>query len=129
MGTMILAASHTAAKSSDYSFLFIIIILFVAMYFLMIRPQRNRQRQAMQTQREVVPGTRIRTTAGMYGTVVSGDNDDVIVEVAPGVQVKMMRRAIMNVVPDDESGVRQTVPDTGAEDNSGQTGDRGDLNI
>jgi preprotein translocase subunit YajC len=131
MGTMILAAaSKPASKPSDYSFLFIIIILFAAMYFLMIRPQRNRQRQAQQTAREVVPGTKVRTTAGMYGTVISGDNENVIVEFAPGVQIKMMRRAIMNVVPDDEpDGFRQTVPNTGAEDKSGQSGDRGDLSI
>ena len=70
----------------------------------MIRPQRNRQRQAAQTQNEVMPGSRVRTTAGMYATVVSVEGDDVVLEVAPGVNVRYMRRAIMSVVPDAPGG-------------------------
>ena len=58
-----------------------------------MRPQRNRQRKAAQTQSHVMPGQRIRTTAGMYGTVVSGDDRDVVIEISPGVQVTMLRRA------------------------------------
>jgi preprotein translocase subunit YajC len=66
-----------------------------------MRPQRNRQRKAQQTQSAVMPGQRIRTTAGMYGTVVSGDDRDVVIEIAPGVEVTMLRRAVMDVVSDD----------------------------
>ncbi len=44
------------------------------------------------------PGARVRTTAGMYATVVDIDGDDVILEVAPGVEVRYMKRAIMEVV-------------------------------
>ena len=78
-----------------------LVLMFVVLYFVMIRPQRNRQRQAAQTQNEVMPGSRVRTTAGMYATVVSVEGDDVVLEVAPGVNVRYMRRAIMNVVPDN----------------------------
>jgi preprotein translocase subunit YajC len=102
MGPEILAAASKSTGSSDYSYLLIILVIFGIMYFVMIRPQRNRQRQAQQTQRQVNNGARVRTTAGMYGTIIDGDNDNVLVEFAPGVQIKMMRRAIMNVVPDDE---------------------------
>ena len=70
------------------------------LYFVTIRPQRNRQRAAQQTQRTVVPGARVRTTAGMYATVVALEDQDVILEVAPGVEVRYLRRAIMDVVPD-----------------------------
>jgi preprotein translocase subunit YajC len=67
----------------------------------MIRPQRNRQRQAQQMQSTVLPGQRIRTTAGIYGTVVSIEDQDVVIEVAPGVNIRMLRKAVMNVVQDD----------------------------
>ena len=101
MGNVILAAASTS-KSSNSSFLLIgLVVLFAILYFVMIRPQRNRQRQAQQTQREVQPGSRVRTTAGMYATVVGVEDQDVILEVAPGVHVRYMRRAIMDVVPDD----------------------------
>jgi preprotein translocase subunit YajC len=102
MGTSaaILAATSTS-KGNPYLFPIIIVALFGLLYFVMIRPQRNRQRQAQQMQNQVMPGQRVRTTAGMYATVVSIDGDDVVLEVAPGVNVRYMRRAIMNVVPDD----------------------------
>ena len=96
----LLAATTTSSKGNPYLFPIIIIALFALLYFVMIRPQRNRQRQAAQTQHEVLPGSRVRTTAGMYATVVSVEGDDVVLEVAPGVNVRYMRKAIMNVVPD-----------------------------
>ena len=96
----LLAATSTSSKGNPYLFPIIILALFGLLYFVMIRPQRNRQRQAAQTQNEVMPGSRVRTTAGMYATVVSVEGDDVVLEVAPGVNVRYMRRAIMNVVPD-----------------------------
>jgi preprotein translocase subunit YajC len=104
MGIMHLLAGTTApAKTgtSSPTFFVVLIVLFAAFYLLMIRPQRNRQRRTMQVQNQVSPGQRIRTTAGLYGTVVSGDDRDIVVEVAPGVHVTMLRRAVMDVLPDD----------------------------
>lgn len=106
MGTLILATTSsggtTSKGSSTFTFL-ILAVLVVLFYVLIMRPQRNRQRKAMQTQNQVIPGQRIRTTAGMYGTVVSGDDRDVVIEISPGVHVTMLRRAIMDVVPEDDS--------------------------
>jgi preprotein translocase subunit YajC len=129
MGTHALAAAHVLAaakstsSSSSLSFLLIIVVVFGLLYFVMIRPQRNRQRAAQQQSRQVGNGSRIRTTAGMYGTIVDSDDDNVLVEFAPGVQIKMMRRAIMNVVPDDEpDGLHQTVvSDTSFDDSPAAT--------
>lgn len=97
----ILAAASTASKGNPYLFPIIIVALFALLYFVMIRPQRNRQRQAMQVQNEIVPGQRVRTTAGMYATVVALEDGDVVLEIAPGVNVRYMRRAILDVVPAD----------------------------
>ena len=104
MGNMVLAASDAASKSSSGSLniLLIIVVLFGVLYFVMIRPQRNRQRKAREQASAVAPGTRVRTTAGMYATVVGVDGDDVILEVAPGVEVRYVKRAIMQVLPNDE---------------------------
>jgi preprotein translocase subunit YajC len=95
----------TASKSSGFnpSTLILILVVVVAFYMLMIRPQRRRREQAQQKQNSVAPGARVRTTAGMYATVVDVDGDDVILEVAPGVEVRYMKRAVMDVVsPGDE---------------------------
>ncbi|GEM_PF-275975 len=100
MGNMILAAASTKPSSNSLLPILIIVVLFVLLYFVMIRPQRNRQRRAMQMQTGVQPGSRVRTTAGIYGTVVAVQDADVILEIAPGVNITIMRRAIMDVVPD-----------------------------
>src|SRR5262249_9819435 len=89
MGNMILAATSKSSSPNLFPIL-IIVVLFVLLYMTMIRPQRNRQRQAQQMQQTVEPGAKIRTTAGIYGTVVSVQDNDVVVEVAPGVQIRML---------------------------------------
>jgi preprotein translocase subunit YajC len=106
-----------AAKSSGFnpSTLILILIVVVAFYFLMIRPQQRRKQQAAQKSSNVDPGARVRTTAGMYATVVDVDGDDVILEVAPGVEVRYMKRAIMEVVSPGEP-VDETETDVDDED-------------
>ena len=119
MGNNLEAAADAATKSSSSSFLplLIIVVLFGLFYVAIIRPQRNRQRQAAQTQNQVLPGQRVRTTAGIYGTVVSGDDRDIVVEIAPGVQITMLRRAVMEVVPEDDQGGTTTPEPEAEEDN------------
>lgn len=125
----VLAAASKSTSSSSYYLIFIVLI-FGVLYFVMIRPQRNKQRAAQQQQRQVTNGSRVRTTAGMYGTIIDSDADNVLVEFAPGVRIKMMRRAIMNVVPDDEpDGLRPTGPDQPEADTSAPSGNREDMSI
>jgi preprotein translocase subunit YajC len=113
MGTITAAAAATKSSSGNYTVFLFIIIAFGALYFLLIRPQRNRQRAAMSQQNTVTPGARVRTTAGMYATVVAVDDPDVILEVAPGVEVRYMRRAIMEVISE---GPATEVPADDVED-------------
>ena len=100
MGRMMIIAAGTKSGSTSLLPILIIVVLFGVLYMTMIRPQRNRQRQAQQMQSTVTPGARIRTTAGMYGTIKSIEDQDVVVEVAPGVNIRMLRRAVMDVVQD-----------------------------
>lgn len=107
MGSYVLAA--TAGKSGfNPSTLILILIVVVAFYLLMIRPQQRRKQQAAQKGNNVAPGATVRTTAGMYATVVDVDGDDVILEVAPGVEVRYMKRAIMEVITPGEEPVEDT---------------------
>ncbi len=112
----VVAATSNNKGSSSYTFLFLIVLVFVGMYFLMIRPQRRRQQMAQQNQRTLTPGAQVRTTAGMYATVSAVDGDDVILEVAPGVEVRYMRRAVMEVITPGEPEETETVADAHDED-------------
>jgi preprotein translocase subunit YajC len=113
MGNVILAAASSTSKSGSGSYLFLvaIVVLFGLLYFVTIRPQRNRQRAAQQTQSQLQPGDRVRTTAGMYATVKSVEDQDVVLEVAPGVEVRFLRRAIMDVVPGYNTGMEAEDPE------------------
>ena len=98
MGNIANAAAATSGGGS--TFIIFIIIIIGAMYFLVMRPGRRRQQKVQQQQNAVQPGARVRTTAGMYATVVAVDGDDVVLEVAPDVEVRYMKRAIMEVIGD-----------------------------
>ena len=101
MGTMLLAAGSAPAKSGSFTPILIVVVIGVAVYFLMMRPQQRRRKQMAQVSNELQPGQRVRTTAGIYGTIVAVDGQDLDLEIAPGVEVRIMRRAIMDVVPED----------------------------
>lgn len=105
MGTTLATAAAATSSGSNPTFLILIVVVFVGFYFLMIRPQRQRQQRIQQQQNTVEPGARVRTTAGMYATVVAVDGDDVVLEIAPGIEVRYMKRAIMDVVSDAEPPV------------------------
>jgi preprotein translocase subunit YajC len=108
-----IAAAEAATKSSGLSpqILILIVLVFVGFYFLMIRPQRRRQQQVQQQQNTVAPGARVRTTAGMYATVTEVDGDDVVLEVAPGIEVRYLKRAIMEVIAPGDAEEPETVED------------------
>ena len=93
---MVLAAQ--AAGAGSFTPLLFIILLFGVMYFLMIRPQQRRRREAMQMQSALGPGDQVVTIGGMHATVVAIDDDVVTVEIAPGVNVRYARPAIARVV-------------------------------
>jgi preprotein translocase subunit YajC len=107
--TMILAATKSTSSSTSLLPILIIVVLFMLVYMTMTR--RSRARRAAQMQTDIVPGAQVRTTSGMYGTVTSVvDNDDLMVEVAPGVNIRMMRRAVVLVPQDASTGVPPEPP-------------------
>jgi preprotein translocase subunit YajC len=122
MGNLyLLAASTSKSSSSPLTLLLPFILIIAVFYFLLMRPQRNRQRRIQETQSSIGPGQRIRTTAGMYGTVVAVEDDDLILEIAPDVEIRVLRRAVMDVLPGNvyEDGTEEaedSAEDEGAED-------------
>ncbi|GII95327.1 preprotein translocase subunit YajC [Sinosporangium siamense] len=75
-----------------------LILVAVVFYFLLIRPQRKRQREQLEMQNSLVPGTRVMTTTGLFATVVAVDNEDVILELSPGVETRWVKAAIGRVL-------------------------------
>ena len=78
-----------------------IVLIGAVFYLLIIRPSRNRQRQQREMVNQVGPGTEVMTTAGIFGTVVDTTDDEVFIEVAPGVVLRMLKAAIGRVIEPD----------------------------
>mgnify|MGYP006267760631 CR=1 FL=1 len=85
-------------------------IMLGAMYLLLIRPQRNRQRTQQRMLDALAVGDEIMTASGVFGRVtgIDADTGRVTVEVAPGVRLEMIRQAVRErIVPEEpapESG-------------------------
>ena len=64
------------------------------MYAFLIVPQRKRQRAHAELLRSIGPGDEVLTSGGIYGGVTEMDGDDLYLEIAPDVEIKISRRAV-----------------------------------
>ena len=85
--------------------LILLAVMFGLLWLFLIRPQRQRQMQQQRLLASVEPGDEILTVGGLYGIVQEIDEEeDLIVEIADGIHVRIARRAVGGVVkPDDEA--------------------------
>ena len=80
------------------SALLLLVVAFGFLYFVLIRPQKRRQQTQRQMLSDLKEGDEIVTAGGLYGEVTGFEEDDVLVRIAPEVEVKVARRAIGGVV-------------------------------
>src|SRR5579885_1153478 len=74
------------------------ILIFVIMYFLILRPQQKRQKQHQEMVKNVRRGDTVITNGGLVGKVTKVvDDDQIEVEVADGVRVRQMRSMVTDV--------------------------------
>lgn len=69
--------------------LFMFVIIIAIMYFLMIRPQRKRQKEIENFRRGLQPGMEVVTSGGIYGKIKEIDGNVVVLEVAHNVNVRV----------------------------------------
>ena len=87
-----------------------ILALLALMWFMLIRPQRRRQQDAQRLLETIGVGKEIVTAGGLYGTVTAVDGDEVRVEIADGLEVRIAKRAVAGVVSEDEEP-EETAPE------------------
>jgi len=89
--------------SGGGGFFILIIIAFAFLWFVLVRPQKRRQTQQQQMLNELKVGDEVVTAGGIYGEITRiEDDDDVIVRIAPELEVKVARRAIGGIVTPPE---------------------------
>ncbi len=98
-----------------------LLLTFVLMWLLLIRPQQRRMRQHQALVASLEPGDEVVTTGGIIGTVVAVEGDRLLVSVAPGVEVRVLRAAVGQRAPepmdeDDEGDDEAYDDDEGYDD-------------
>ena len=89
-------------------------LMFVVFYFLLIRPQQRRARAQKELMSGLDVGDEVVTIGGMFGTITDLDETSATVEVADGVEIRMLRSAIARKVT--EPAVDNTFDDEDGED-------------
>jgi preprotein translocase subunit YajC len=115
-GTTVLATADVLAQESaggsNIMFLIMIVGFIALMYFVMIRPQRKRQREQQDMQSNVQPGARVMTIGGLYGTVVDSDDETITIEASDDTFLVFARQAIAKVVTPAEADAEPEAAET-----------------
>jgi preprotein translocase subunit YajC len=89
-------------------FILIILVLFLVWLFL-VRPQRRRQMAHQNMVDELRIGDEVLTAGGFFATVRAIDEDEVTVELSPGNEARLAKRAIAAVLPPEDEDVPEPV--------------------
>ena len=76
-----------------------LVLMFVVLYFVMIRPQMKRQKEAKAMIEALAKGDEVVTSGGMLGKISKIGESFLSVEVANGVEIQVQRSAVVQVMP------------------------------
>jgi preprotein translocase subunit YajC len=99
--TIAMISASAAAPSGGASFFFQImplLFVFIIFYFLMIRPQQRRMKEHQATIGAVKKGDEVITGGGLRGKVTKVADDEVEVEIAQGVKVRVVKSTLSHVL-------------------------------
>lgn len=120
--TVLSAAENQQGGGSMLTMLLPLVLIGVVFYFLILRPQKKQRQQASEMQSQLVPGSEVMVSGGIYATVRSLEDDKAEVEISPGVTMTIARQAIVRVVqpevPDSPAGLADTDADSSSESDS-----------
>ena len=76
-----------------------LVLMFVVLYFVLIRPQMKKQKEAKAMIDALAKGDEVVTVGGMLGKVTKLNDNSLSLEVANGVEVQIQRIAVVQVLP------------------------------
>lgn len=119
MYSLSLLASGDSSSGGSPATLLIFLLIPVAMYFLMIRPQRKRMKETAALQSSIGVGDEVVTNSGIFGFVTGIDGDKFWLEIDDDVQIRIARAAIQGRVSTDAA-------DESSADDAADAADKGD---
>ena len=93
------AAAAGGDMQSSFMSLLPLVLMFVVLYFVMIRPQMKRQKEHRAMVEALAKGDEVATAGGLLGTVTKLGDAYVSVQIANGVEVQLQRSAVVQVLP------------------------------
>jgi preprotein translocase subunit YajC len=97
------------------SALLLIIVAFAFLYFVLVRPQKRRQATQSQMLGSLKEGDEIVTAGGIYGEITGFQDDDLLVRIAPELEVRIARRAVGGVVSPPADDAAEDEPESADE--------------
>ena len=85
----------------------LILIAFAFLYFVLVRPQRRRQLEQQRLLNDLEVGQNVVTAGGIYGEITRLGDGDVTVRIAPELEVRVARRAIAGIVPEESEELEE----------------------
>ena len=92
--TLLQAAGAAQPAGSNWMMWGMMILIFVVMWFFMIRPQRKQQKEMENFRNSLKNGDKVVTIGGIYGTVVEVKESYVLLEVDKDVKIRVNKQAI-----------------------------------
>ena len=80
-----------------------LLLIFVSMWFFMIRPQRKQQKELQKFRDSLKKGDKVVTIGGIYGTVVELKDKSVLIEVDKDVKIRVDRNALQGDFSESEA--------------------------
>ena len=91
----ILQAAPAAQGGSQWSMWIMLALIFVVMWFFMIRPQRKQQKELQNFRDSLKKGDKVVTIGGIYGTVCEVKEASVLIEVDNNVKIRVSKQALV----------------------------------
>ena len=88
------AEGQEANPNSTWYMLGFLVLIFALFYFVMIRPQRKRQKQQQEMMQGLQKGDRVITAGGIYGTIESVSEDSVVIKVESGATMRVNKGSV-----------------------------------
>ena len=92
---MTILQAAPAAQGSQWSMWIMLALIFVVMWFFMIRPQRKQQKELQNFRDSLKKGDKVVTIGGIYGTVAEIKEDSVLIEVDSNVKIRVSKQALV----------------------------------
>jgi preprotein translocase subunit YajC len=103
-------AAEAPPRGGLTNLLFPMVAIFGIFFFLVILPERKKQRKREDMLKTLEKGDKVVTTGGLHGTVSQAADDVVVLQVADGVRLRFNRSAIHTVLRDEAGAASSAEP-------------------